>query len=143
MVSTLVQYKYRYFRRIYYYSFISTPYNFYVFFSEHKAFLFRSGGFSRAVGCRARRGPVCTPRCNCGSRPGPVSRALGVQRSQNLASNHRIAFRPATVRVNQARASPHAVILFIFQLSAAVFEVPQQPSKARQPQQPRFKLFPL
>ena len=30
------------------------------------------------LGCGARRGPACTPRCKCGSRPGSVARALGV-----------------------------------------------------------------
>ena len=34
--------------------------------------------FSR-VGCGARKGLACTPRCKCGSRPGSVARTLGVQ----------------------------------------------------------------
>ena len=38
--------------------------------------------FSRVLGCGARRGPACTPRCKCGSRPSSVARALGVQSSE-------------------------------------------------------------
>ena len=49
------------------------------FFSGIQNFLFRSRVFSRALGCGARRGPACTPRCKCGSRPGSVARSLGVQ----------------------------------------------------------------
>ena len=35
--------------------------------------------FFRALGCEARKGAACTPRHKCGSRPGSVARALGVQ----------------------------------------------------------------
>ena len=51
-------------------------------FSGLQAFLFRPGVFSRTLGCGARRGPACTPRCKCGSRPSSVARALGVQSSE-------------------------------------------------------------
>ena len=34
---------------------------------------------SRALGCGARRGGACTPRRKCGSWPGSVARALGIQ----------------------------------------------------------------
>ena len=37
------------------------------------------GYFLRALGCGARRGPACTPRCKFGSRAGSVARALGIQ----------------------------------------------------------------
>ena len=56
----------------------------------------------------------------------------GRSKLRNLANNHGIAFRPAINGANRAHANPQNV-LFIFHLSAAVFEVPQQPSKARQP----------
>ena len=49
------------------------------FFPEYKTFLFRPRVFCRALGCGERRGPDCTPRCKCGSRPGSVARVLGVQ----------------------------------------------------------------
>ena len=47
------------------------------FFSLSVAFL-----FSRALGCGARRGVACTPRCKCGSRRGSVARALSLQRRE-------------------------------------------------------------
>ena len=49
------------------------------FFCHRPAFLFRPRVFSHALGCGARRGAACTPRRECGSRPGSVTRALGVQ----------------------------------------------------------------
>ena len=49
------------------------------FFPEYKTFLFRPRVFCRALGCGERRGPDCTPRCKCGSRPGSAGRALGVR----------------------------------------------------------------
>ena len=59
----------------------------------------------------------------------------GRSKSRHLASNRGIAFR--RTRANQAHGNPqHAIYVIIFpsfHLSAAVFEVPQQPSKARQP----------
>ena len=48
-------------------------------FPEYKTFLFRPRVFSCALGCGALRGPACTPRCKCESRPASVPRALGVQ----------------------------------------------------------------
>ena len=83
-----------------------------VFFQEYRTFLFRPRVFPSVLGCGARREPASTPRCKCGSRPGSVSRALGVQRSRNLARNHGIAFRPA--RANQACANPLHIIFSLF-----------------------------
>ena len=50
-----------------------------VFGGSLHAFLRRSWVLSRALGCGARRGPVCTPRRKFGSRAGSVARALGAQ----------------------------------------------------------------
>ena len=50
-----------------------------IFFKRSHAFLRRPWVFSRALGCGARREPACTSRRKCGSRPGSVARALGVQ----------------------------------------------------------------
>ena len=50
-----------------------------LFFAEYKTFLFRLRVFSHALGCEARRGGACTPRCKRVSRPGSVARAMGVQ----------------------------------------------------------------
>ena len=47
--------------------------------AEYKTFLLWPRVFSRALGCGARRGLACTPRCKCGSRAASVARALGVQ----------------------------------------------------------------
>ena len=55
----------------------------------------------------------------------------GRSKSRSLASNHGIAFQPA--RANQAHAIYNTAFSFFFSISGAVFEVPQQPSKARQP----------
>ena len=67
-----------------------------------------------------------------------VARALGVQSREMwqviprlLSDQLEIAFRPA--RANQAHATPQKVIVFHVFTSPAVFEVPQQLSKARQP----------
>ena len=51
----------------------------YTFFAEHATFLLGAPVFSRALGCAARMGLACTPRRKCGSRPGSVARALGLQ----------------------------------------------------------------
>ena len=48
-------------------------------FPEYETFYFRPRVFSRALGCGARRGPMCRPRRKCGSRPRSVVRALGVK----------------------------------------------------------------
>ena len=50
-----------------------------VFFSHLHVFLRRPWVPSRALGCGACTGPVCTQRCKCGSRAGSVALALGVQ----------------------------------------------------------------
>ena len=64
--------------------------------------------------------------------PGLRGACYGFSKSRNPASNYGIAFRPA--RVNQAHANPYKCLFYSFSpLSAAVFEVPQQPSKVAQP----------
>ena len=50
-----------------------------ILFQRVHVFLRRPRFFSRALGCGARTGPACTPRCQCGSPSGSVARALGVQ----------------------------------------------------------------
>ena len=49
------------------------------FFAHCPAFHFWPRVFSRALGCGERRGAACTQRHKCGSRPGSVARAPGVQ----------------------------------------------------------------
>ena len=65
------------------------------FFSRIQKFLLFTGrgSFSRALGCGARRAPACTPRCKCGSRPGSMARALGVQSREIWQVTTGIAFR--------------------------------------------------
>ena len=94
------------------------------FFQGYNSFIILPRVFSRALGCGARRGPACTPWCKCGSRPGSVARALGVQSRDRFPTS---SSQPGPFK-------PQMLYLFYFSpLSAAVFEVPQQPSKARQP----------
>ena len=50
-----------------------------VFFWTFARFSPAPAGFSRTLGCGARRGPACTPRRKFGSRAGSVARTLGVQ----------------------------------------------------------------
>ena len=86
------------------------------FFPSIETFLFRLPVLSRALGCGARRGPACIPRCKCGSRPsGACSRR---SKSRNLARNHGVALRPA--RANQAHTNPETSFL-IFHLSLLLF----------------------
>ena len=52
------------------------------FFAHRHFFSFRSGVCSSYLGRIASRGSSCSPRRKCGSRPGCVARALGIQRRE-------------------------------------------------------------
>ena len=103
------------------------------FFPEYKTFLLRPRVFSRALDCGARRGPACTRR-KFMSRPGSVARALGVQSRETwqviagLVSDQLEPTRP--MQTPKMFFPPS--FLHLQYISAAVYEVPQQPSKVRQ-----------
>ena len=83
--------------------------------------IFRPRVFSRALGRGAHRTPACTPRCKCGTRPGSVARALGLQMSRNLASNHGIAFRQARAPPGPCQPQKCHVFSFFFSPSPLLF----------------------
>ena len=101
-----------------------------LFFAYRQACHFRPRVSSRALGRGARRGSACTLGASLGRGRAPW-RVLWAFKSRSLAINHEIAFRLA--RANQAHATPQNAIFNFSPLSTAVLEVPQQPSKARQP----------
>ena len=84
----------------------------YIFFPEYETFLFRSTVFSRALGCGARIGPVCTRRCKCGSRPGSVTRALGVQSSEIWQVS--TGSLSAELEPSKTMENPHFKMIFWF-----------------------------
>ena len=107
------------------------------------AFLRRPWGFSRALGCGARKGAARTPRRKWGSRSGSVARDLGVQ-SREIWQG--IAELLSDLLEQPGTCKPPKSFFFFFPLSAAVLEVPQQCQKARQPRpwyHSHALLFPL
>ena len=106
-------------------------------FSGIKIFSLPAAGFSRDLGCGACRRIACTPRCKCGSRPGSVARALGVQSREiwqviaGLLCNQLEPTRPTQ--------TPKMSFCSCFSplSAAAVSEVPQKPSKSKA-KQPRY-----
>ena len=98
-------------------------------FFLHIGQLFSSGrGFFLALSAAGQAGDprVLTAQVWAPARLRGASRC---SKSQNLASNHGIAFRPA--RANQAHRNPQSVFFLRFSpLSAATSGVKQQPSKA-------------
>ena len=86
------------------------------FFPEYQTFLVRPRIVPRAPGCGARRGPVCTPRCKCRSRPGSVARALVVQ---SRASWQIIVGLISASSSLAGQCKPHN-LLFCFAAAAAV-----------------------
>ena len=64
-------------------------------FSGIHTFIFSlpAAGFSRALGCRARKGPACTPRRRFGSRSGSVERDPGVQADNYRSRKHNRNFQ--------------------------------------------------
>ena len=88
------------------------------------------GRFSRSR-LRACRGGACIPRRQCGSPPGSVARAPGVQsRAIRQVTTGSLSAGPGPTRPIE---SPKCHIFHFSPLSATVSEgPPQQPSKARQ-----------
>ena len=98
-------------------------------------FLLRSRVLSCGFGSGVRRGLTCTSRRKCGFRQGSVARALGVQSRkiwQVIAGGPSAELEPSKPMGNPSCRVSY--FLFFIRLPlAAVSQVPQQPSLARQP----------
>ena len=102
------------------------------------ALLGRPRVVSHALGCGVRRGPARTPRRKCGSRPGSVARALGVQsRAIWKVIAGSLSAEPEPTRPIETKKYRS------FHLSVAVYEIPEAvKGKAATVQQPCFNIFP-